>query len=148
MPIDIEAIRARNEARREGRAPACATACPEDVDTLLEALIEARRELHRLGEDNEDLRASAVMWADLYAACAERSSTEVLQSPRRAPLPSKEYEAALDAIAVLTEAIEALVQDCARCAVQRGRVSDVITDQLCETCARAVTALREARGRL
>ena len=68
MRIDIELLRARNDARRRGDAAGVDVASDVDIDALLEALDEAERELLRLREDNEDLRASAELWADLYTA--------------------------------------------------------------------------------
>ena len=74
MRIDIELLRARNDARRRGDAPGVDVASDVDIDALLEALDEAERELLRLREDNEDLRASAELWADLYTARLERAN--------------------------------------------------------------------------
>ena len=76
MRIDIELLRARNEARRRGDARDVDVACDIDIDALLDALHEAEGELVRLQEDNEDLRASAELWADLYAASLERANAQ------------------------------------------------------------------------
>jgi hypothetical protein len=145
IDIDIEAIRSRNEARRHGRTAAGERACEADVEALLEALAAAERELHRLHEDNEDLRASSEIWADLYVGAVERANAPAASAPARSS--RAEYEIARDKVAVLREALDALVRECDRCAPGRaGEVANVPLEQFCEICARAVAALSATRA--
>ena len=144
MPIDIEAIRSRNEARRSGRTAAEERHCEADVETLLDALEAAQRELHRLHEDNEDLRASSEIFADLYAGAIERVNASTARSERAA---ATDYEVIRDKVAVLREAIDTIVRECARCAAGRaGQLANVPLERFCGTCARAVAALTATRG--
>lgn len=143
MRIDIEMLRARNEARRRGDAESH-VACDVDIDALLEALDEAERELARLQEDNEDLRASAELWADLYAASLERANT-LEQEKATARLPP-EYERAREAVVVLREALDAFIRDCNLCApAHAGKWHDAAPDSFCANCTRAVAALQTVR---
>ena len=143
MRIDIELLRARNEARRRGDAPDAHVACDVDIDALLEALDEAERELARLQEDNEDLRASAELWADLYTASLERANA--LEGKAAPPLPP-ECQRARDAVVVLREALDAFVRDCGLCAPARvGQWHDAAPDSFCANCTRAVAALQTVR---
>lgn len=146
MPIDIEMIRARNEARRRATAPTVDVAYEFDVDTLLEALEAAERELARLHEDNEDLRASANLWADLYTASVERANA-LAEQVVALTLPP-EYQKARDAVLVLREALDAFIRDCGICApVRVGEPWDAPPDSFCSNCQRAVAAL-QAAGRV
>ena len=143
MRIDIEMLRARNEARRLGTVESH-VACDIDIDALLEALDEAERELARLQEDNEDLRASAELWADLYTASLERANA-LAKEKAATPLPP-EYEKARDAVVVLREALDAFIRECSLCAPARvGQWHDAAPDSFCANCTRAVTALQAAR---
>jgi hypothetical protein len=59
-----------------------------DVDTLTEALQAARLEIKRLIEENDDLRASAIFWRDLYDASlsrANRAEAEIRRLYRELP---------------------------------------------------------------
>jgi predicted nuclease with TOPRIM domain len=142
MRIDIELLRARNAARRSGDAPDVHVACDIDIDTLLEGLDEAERELARLQEENEDLRASAELWADLYEASLERANA--LQEAKAALPP--DYVKARDAVFVLREALDAFIRDCNLCAAGRvGQWHDAAPDSFCANCVRAVAALQTAR---
>lgn len=144
MRIDIEMLRARNEARRQGCAQGTHVACDVDIDTLLEALDEAERELARLQEDNEDLRASAELWADLYTASLERANA--LEEGKATPKLPPEYEKARDAVAVLRDALDAFIRDCGLCAPARaGQWHDAAPNSFCANCTRAVAALQSAR---
>jgi hypothetical protein len=144
MPIDIEAIRSRNEARRHGRTAEGERHCEADVEVLLEALADAERELHRLREDNADLRASSEIWANLYTGAVERANAATRPCPPHAV--SADYEIVRDKVAVLREAIDALVRECARCASERaGQLANVPLERFCGTCARAVAALAATR---
>lgn len=143
MRIDIEMLRARNEARRRGEADAH-VACDVDIDALLEALAEAERELERLHEDNDDLRASAELWADLYTASLERANA--LQHANGAVKLPPEYEKARDAVMVLRAALDAFIRDCNLCSpVRVGTWHDAAPDSFCANCTRAVAALQTAR---
>lgn len=143
MRIDIEMLRARNEARRLGTVESH-VACDIDIDALLEALDEAERELARLQEDNEDLRASAELWADLYTASLERANA--LEKEKAALRLPPEYEKARDAVVVLREALDAFIRECNLCAPARvGQWHDAAPDSFCANCTRAVTALQAAR---
>ena len=143
MPIDIELIRARNEARRRGSGPGD-VACEVDVEALLDALAEAERELARLHEDNEDLRASAELWAELYTASVERANA--LEERCAALKLPPEYEKARDAVIVLREALDAFVRDCGICAPTRGGAMwEASPDSFCANCSRAVAALQSTR---
>ena len=138
MPIDIDLLRARNEARRRGTPEAHVT-CEVDIDVLLESLETAEAELARLHQDNEDLRASADLWADLYTASLDRANALEAQWP-------PDYVRARDAVLVLREALDAFVRDCGLCAPARGgRVWDAPADTFCANCTRAVAALDTAR---
>lgn len=115
-----------------------------DVDALLAALEQAERELARLHEDNEDLRASSELWADLYTASVERANA--LEERCAALALPPEYAKARDAVVVLREALDAFVRDCGICAPARvGDVWDAPPDSFCPNCSRAVAALRSAR---
>ena len=144
MPIDIEAIRSRNEARRSGRPGQDERHCEADVETLLDALEGAQRELHRLHEDNDDLRASSEIWADLYSGAIARANAPATLPERAA---ATDYEVIRDKVAVLREAIDTIVRECARCAAGRaGQLTNVPLERFCGTCARAVAALTATRG--
>jgi hypothetical protein len=143
MNIDIEGLRARNRAHRGGQteAPASAT----DIETLLRALEEVQEELRQLTEERADLLASADMWADLYAASVDRANAIEALLSRLADVPSdvQRYYSLLDTIAVLTEAVENLVRECAECAGgYGGHVLDRAQAHWCGRCAKAVDALR------
>lgn len=144
MRIDIELLRARNEARRRGDARDVDVACDIDIDALLDALHEAEGELVRLQEDNEDLRASAELWADLYAASLERANAQ--EQANAAPRLPVDYEKARDAVVVLRDALDAFIRDCNLCAPARvGQWQDAAPDSFCANCTRAVAALQTAR---
>lgn len=143
MNIDIERLRARNDARRGGRAETAAS--PADVHELLRALEEAQEELRRLTVDRADLLASAERWADLYAASVDRANVAEAMLQRLADVPAdvQRYYALLDAIAVLTEAVENLVRECADCAGDYGgQILERARDGWCGRCVKAVDALR------
>jgi hypothetical protein len=143
MSIDLDALRARNEARRHGRSHAKAL-CAADVDELLRALEVARIELRKLREEHADLMSSAELWADLYTASARRANAaeERLRQLADAPVDVQRYYAALDTIAVLTEALESVVRDCAACALDvTSSLRDIARDRFCGRCMRAVDAL-------
>ena len=95
-----------------------APASPADVEELLRALDDVQEELRQLTEDRADLLASAERWADLYAASVDRANAAEALLQRLADVPAdvQRYYALLDTIAVLTEAVENLVRDCAECA--------------------------------
>jgi hypothetical protein len=144
MRIDIELLRARNEARRRGEASGANVADDVDIEALLEALEDAERELARLQEDNEDLRASAELWADLYEASLERANA--LESATGTPKLPPEYEKAREAVVVLREALDAFIRECGLCAPARvGQWHDASPDSFCANCTRAVAALQTAR---
>jgi hypothetical protein len=146
QPVDIDAIRARNAARRKGE-PHADGACVSDVHALIDALERAQQELARLREDVGDLRASAELWADFYTATVDRAnageaSVEAPAHERRATdADRRRLEVAADTVAVLREALEAVVQDCAGCAAERRTANHAHS---CDRCARAVDALRKA----
>ena len=150
MNIDIEAIRARNEARKRGPASEPNSALVAlDIDALLEALDEAQVEAKRLVEENADLRASAELWRDLYEAHVRRAITsgiDLERFERECPPDVKDYYAALDRIAVLAEALEGMLRDCEVCAgkalssfQESGR-----TEEACRRCDRALGVLQAA----
>jgi hypothetical protein len=150
MPVDIDAIRARNAARRKGE-PHANGACVSDVHALIDALESAQQELARLREDAGDLRASAELWAEFYTATVDRANDRARTGEASVEAPLREgrgtdadrrrLEAATDTVAVLREALEAVVQDCASCAAER-RTGDHADS--CARCARAIDALRKA----
>jgi hypothetical protein len=131
MSIDLEALRARNAARRQGH-PTPISICLADIDELVQALDAARAEVRRLREENEDLHASAELWANLYASSVERANAA-----------TDHYHAALDAVAVLTEALEETIRECAQCGVDvAARLAEAARERFCERCVRAFDALR------
>ena len=141
--IDIERLRARNVARRSSRAEAPPS--PADVEELLHALDDVQEELRRLTVDRADLLASAERWADLYAASVDRANLAEAMLQRLADVPAdvQRYYALLDTIAVLTEAVENLVRECADCAGgYAGQVLERARDGWCVRCVKAVDALR------
>jgi hypothetical protein len=139
MKADIAAIRARNEGRRQGGVKA-ADASAEDIEALLEALDEALEESARLREQYADLHESAMLWANLYSACAAGGTP----SPD-APPHVYEYSQLLESIRVLREAIEGFLSDCVRCAPwEVARLMEMTPRELCDRCVRGVTALRRA----
>jgi hypothetical protein len=136
MKADIAAIRARNERRRQGSD--ASSVCAEDIDVLLDALDEALAETARLREEHADLHASAVMWANLYSACAGATAED-------APPHVHEYSQLLESIRVLREAVEGFLRECMTCAPwDVARVFDMTPREMCERCVRAVSALRRA----
>jgi len=143
MNIDIESLRARNNARRGGRADAASSAA--DINELLRALDDVHAELRRLKENQVDLLASAERWADLYAASVDRANAAeaILRRLTEVPADVQRYYALLDTIAVLTEAVENMVRECAECAgAYGGHVLERAPEHWCGRCARAVDALR------
>ena len=146
MPVDIEAIRARNAARRRGE-PHADGACVSDIHALVDALERAQQELAGLREDVGDLRASAELWADFYIATVDRANAgdapveAPAQERRERDADRRRLAVAADTVAVLREALETVVQDCASCAAER-RTADHADS--CARCARAVDALRKA----
>ena len=143
MKIDIERLRARNAARRGG--PAEAPPSPADFEELLHALDEVQEELRRLTVDRSDLLASAERWADLYAASVDRANVAEALLQRFADVPAdvQRYYALVDTIAVLTEAVETLVRECADCAGACGeQVLERAREGWCGRCVKAVDALR------
>jgi hypothetical protein len=143
MNIDIEGLRARNNARRGGLTDAPANTA--DVELLLRALAETQEELRQLTEERADLLASAGMWADLYAASVDRANAVEALLQRLADVPAdvQRYYGLLDTIAVLTEAVENLVRDCTECAgAYGGHVLERAQEHWCGRCATAVDALR------
>ncbi len=143
MDIDIELLRARNDALRAGRADA--PPGPADIDELLRALDDVKAELRQMTADRADLLASAERWADLYAASVSRANAAEALLQRLAEVPGdvQRYYALLDTIAVLTEAVEDMVRDCAECAAAyRGHILERSQEGWCGRCARAVDALR------
>jgi hypothetical protein len=143
MSIDIDRLRARNDARRSGRTEAPPS--PADVEELLRALDDVQDELRRLTKDRADLIASAGFWADLYAASVNRANAAEALVARLTEVPSdvQRYYALLDTIGVLREAVEDLVRDCAECAGAAGaQLTERAREASCGRCARAVDALR------
>jgi hypothetical protein len=143
MNIDIERLRASNDARRGGRAEAVES--PADVQSLLRALDDVQEELRRLKADRADLLASAERWADLYTASVDRANVAEAMLRRLADVPAdvQRYYALLDTIAVLTEAVENLVRECAECAgAHAGKLLERAREGMCARCATAVDALR------
>lgn len=143
MSIDIELLRARNEARRGGRTDTPVS--PADIEELLRELDDVQAELRRVTTDREDLLASAELWADLYASSVDRANAAEAMLRRLADVPAdvQRYYALLDTIAVLTEAVENLVRECGECAgAYGGRVLERAPEGWCHRCAKAVDALR------
>jgi hypothetical protein len=143
MSIDIELLRARNDARRGGRTDTQAS--PADIDELLRELDDVQAELRRVTAEREDLIASAELWADLYASSVDRANAAEAMLRRLADVPAdvQRYYALLDTIAVLTEAVENLVRECGECAgAYGGRVLERAPEGWCHRCAKAVDALR------
>ena len=143
MSIDIELLRARNEARRGGRTDTPAS--PADIDELLRALDDVQAELRRMTADREDLLASAELWADLYASSVDRANAAEAMLRRLADVPAdvQRYYALIDTIAVLTETMENLVHECGKCAgASGGHVLERAREGWCDRCAKAVDALR------
>jgi hypothetical protein len=143
MKIDIESLRARNEARRRGGVETPPSSL--DVDDLLRALEDAQAELQRLKADRADLMASAELWANLYTATIDRANAAEAVLRRLAEVPGdvQRYYSLLDAIMVLREAVECLVLECADCAGSSGAgILDRAQDAWCARCAKAVEALR------
>jgi hypothetical protein len=143
MNIDIELLRARNDARRSGRTDMPAS--PADIDALLRELDDVQAELRRVTADRDDLVASAELWADLYASSVDRANAAEAMLQRLAEVPAdvQRYYALLDTIAVLTEAVENLVRECGECAgAYEGRVLERAPEGWCGRCAKAVHALR------
>ena len=141
--IDIEQLRARNAARRGGHGEVAPG--PAEIEELLRALDAVQQELRGLTEERADLKASAELWADLYAASVDRANAAEALLKRLADVPFdvQRYYALLDTIAVLTEALENLVRDCAECAgAHVGHVLERAQEGWCERCAKAVDALR------
>ena len=132
MKADIAAIRARNERRRQGTD--ASSACAEDIDALLDALDQALAEAARLREEHADLHASAVIWANLYSACASTAPPHV-----------HEYSQLIESIRVLREAVEGFLRECMTCAPwDVARVLDMTPREMCDRCLRAVSALRRS----
>jgi hypothetical protein len=143
MNIDIERLRARNDARRGGRSEAPPS--PAEIDDLFRALDDVQEELRRMTEDRADLLASAELWADLYAASVDRANAAEAMLQRLADVPSdvQRYYALLDTIAVLSEAVENMVRECAECAgIHGGQIFERAREGRCDRCARALDALR------
>jgi hypothetical protein len=143
MNIDIERLRARNDARRGGRAEAAPS--PADFEELLRALDSVQEELRRMTVDRADLLASAERWADLYAASVDRANIAEARLQRLAEVPTdiQRYYALVDTIAVLTEAVENLVRECADCAgAYAGQLLERAPEGFCGRCLKAVDALR------
>jgi hypothetical protein len=143
MNMDIELLRARNDARRGGRAGGPPS--PPDIDELLRTLDDVQGELRRMTADRADLLASAERWADLYAASVDRANAAEAMLRQLADVPAdvQRYYALLDMIAVLTEAVENLVRECAECAgTYDEHILERAPERRCDRCARAVDALR------
>jgi hypothetical protein len=143
MNIDIDLLRARNDARRSGRTEAPPS--PADVEELLRALAEVQEELRRLTEDRADLMASAELWADLYAASVDRANAAeaMLQRLTEVPLDVQRYYTLLDSFGVLREAVESVVRDCAECVRASGeQILERGRETACARCAQAIDALR------
>jgi len=74
-PHDFDSILARHAARVAGQSPQPGEpTANDDVAALIDALRESRRELDDVRDLCEDLRASAELWATLYAANVERAN--------------------------------------------------------------------------
>ena len=96
------------------------------------------------------------MWADLYAASVDRANAAEAMLQRLAEVPAEvqRYYALLDTIAVLTEAVENLVRECAECAgAYGGHVLDVrrragaaAAPRRSTRCARRSSGAPDARG--
>jgi hypothetical protein len=152
MAIDLDALRARNAARRAQRASISSyEACLDDIDALLDALDSAHRELQLLKDEHADLEGSAEIWASLYAASVHRANAaeaQVQEKTAEIPALVQRYYAALDTIAVLTEAVESAVRDCLVCAAgavnqeERAGISE-----RCGKCSRALAALQAAAAK-
>jgi multidrug resistance efflux pump len=143
MNIDIELLRARNDARRRGGGERPPSAV--DVEELLRALDDAQTELRQLKADRADLMASAELWADLYSATVDRANAAEAVLRRLAEVPGdvQRYYALLDSVVVLREALESLVHDCTECAESHvGGILERAQDGWCGRCAKAVDALR------
>jgi hypothetical protein len=143
MNIDIDLLRARNDARRRGGGERPPSAV--DVDDLLRALDDAQTELRQLKADRADLMASAELWADLYTATVDRANAaeEALRRLAEVPGDVQRYYALLDSVVVLREALEGLVLECADCAESHaGGILERPLDGCCARCAKAVDALR------
>jgi hypothetical protein len=143
MSIDIDQLRARNNARRSGGTET--PPGPADFEELLRALDAAEAELRRLTQEHADLQASAELWADLYSASVDRANAaeETLRRLAAAPTDVQRYYALVDTIGVLTEAMEGLLRDCGDCAGSYGgKVLERAREAWCGRCVKAVDALR------
>src|SRR4051812_17321120 len=73
---DLNAIRDRSDTRRAGRTPDASAPSPEDdIASLISAVDALERELADTEETAADLRASAEIWARLYAANVTRANS-------------------------------------------------------------------------
>jgi hypothetical protein len=148
MPSDIERVHARHRRRQTYPTHECPDqpAVSDDVQFLIDQLIAARAEVHRLTEDDEDLRASAEIWCRLYEAALERASAAEAEAARRVPvLPPhmRGLSDALDRVADLTNALSVVVRECALCARDTPDPSDVsqVAKDACVRCAKVLEAL-------
>jgi uncharacterized membrane protein len=150
--IDIDALRARVRVRSmtpvHERDPASADA---DIEALLTALDEARANVRRLTEEDDDLRESVEIWIRLYDANLRRANRAEAELKRlRGDLPGQVqqlYEM-LDRVDALREAVTAAVSECETCARQTqdrsGRHEG--NSSACARCLRALDALQAVAG--
>jgi hypothetical protein len=153
MTLDIDALRAKVLARRKGAAHDSKDReeADTDLETLIGALEQARGEVKRLTEEDEDLRGSVEIWIRLYDASLRRArETEAELGRLRQDLPGRVQElyAALDRVADLTDAIHHVVHACETCTQvtqERASVSEHLR-AACARCRRALDALQAASG--
>jgi hypothetical protein len=154
MPIDMDALRARISARKAGQPQGRPDddTLDSDLETLMSALEEARADVRRLTEEDEDLRGSAEIWVRLYDASllrANRAEAELKVLRRNLPPNVQQLYEAMDRVALLTEAVSIVVKECDVCArsiEDRAAPHDDRTSEACGRCRRALGVLQSAAG--
>jgi hypothetical protein len=146
MATDIERIEARQRRRETHPSHDCPDrqAVGADIQFLIDELTAARQAVARLTEDDADLRASAEIWCRLYEAALERASAAEAAIARSPDLPGpvQALYDALDRVADLTNALGAVVRECAVCArASEGSMISQVASEACARCSRALEAL-------
>ena len=145
MHLDLDAVRARNQARKAGTLEA-RVPCEWDVDALVDALAAAHRELDQLREQNADLEASSALWSRLYEQNVQRANTAEQRLAVSGSPSAQEYYRARDKVDVLAEALASLLEDCPTCHLaESGPATDSEDAERCTRCARAIDALGAVR---
>jgi len=151
MTIEVDALMARIRARKKSGDCADGDAVDSDLETLVDALVQARAEVRRLTEEDEDLRGSAEIWVQLYDASIQRANTaeaELKRLRRDLPANVQQLYEAMDRVDTLTEAIAGVVRECEVCArhAQDKTALAERTSEACIRCKRALDLLQSAAG--